>query len=199
MNCSMPGFPVHYFLELAQVHVHWVSDATQPSHSLSPPSHPAFNLSHIRSFPLSQLFVSSGQCIVVVAQSLVCPTLPLYGLQHVRVPCPSPSPRACSNSCPLSQWCHPNISSSVIPFSSFPASRSFLMSQLFVSGGQSIRASASVSILPMTIHSLFPLGLTGWISLLFKGLSRVFSNITVQKHLFFGAHPSLWSKSHIHT
>ena len=110
------------------------------------------------------------------------------GLQHARLPCPLPSPRACSNSCPLSQWCHPTISSSVVPFSclqSFPASRSFPMSQLFILGGQSIGASASV--LPMIIQDWFPLGWTGWISLQSKGLSRVFSNTTVQKCQFFGS------------
>ena len=109
-----------------------------------------------------------------------------HGLQHPRFPCPSPSPRACSNSCPLSWWGHPTISSSVIPFSSclqsFPASGSFPMSRLFPSGGQSIRALASV--LPMDIQGWFPLGLTGWISLQSKGLSRVLSNTTVQKHKF---------------
>ena len=105
---------------------------------------------------------------------------------HARLPCRSLSPRVCSNSCPLSQWCHPNISSSVTPFSclqSCPASGSFPVSQLFASGGESIRASASV--LPMNIQGWLPLGLTGLISLQSKGLSRVFSNITVQKHQFF--------------
>ena len=113
----------------------------------------------------------------------------------------SPSPRACSNSCSLSWWCHPTITFSVIPFSSclqsFPASGSFLMSQLFTSGGQSIRASASASVLPMNIQDWFSLGLTGLISLLFKGLSGVFS--TVWKHQFFGALPFLLSSSPIHT
>ena len=112
------------------------------------------------------------------------------------------TPRAYSNSCPLSQWCHPTISSSVIPFShlqSFPASGSFPMSQFFASGGQSIRASASASVLPMNIRDWFPLGLTVWISLQSKGLSRVFFNTTVQKHQFFGTQLSLWSNSDIHT
>ena len=108
-----------------------------------------------------------------------------------------------ANSCPLSQWCHPTISSSVVPFSScpqsFPASGSFQMSQLFASSGQNISASTLASILVMNIQSWFPLWLTGLISLLSKGLSRVFSNTTVWKHQFFGAHPSLWSNSHIHT
>ena len=114
---------------------------------------------------------------------------------------PSPSPRACSNSSPLSQWCHPTISSSVTPFSSclqsFPASGSFLISRVFESGGQSIGASASV--LPVNIQDWFPLGLTCLISFQSKGLSRVFSNTTVQKHQFFSTRPSLWSSSHIHT
>ena len=109
-----------------------------------------------------------------------------HRLQHARLPCPSSFPGACSNSCPLSQWCHPTISSSVVPFSSrlqsFPASGSFPMSQLFTSGGQSIGASALASVLPMNIQDWFPLGLTGWISLQLKGLSRVFSNTTVKKH-----------------
>ena len=118
------------------------------------------------------------------------------GLQHARLSCPSSTPRACSNSCALSWWCHPTISSSVFPFSScpqsFPASGSFPMSQLFPSGGQSIGVSASASVLPMSIQDWFPLGWTGWISLLSKGLSRVFSNTTVQKHQFFGAQLSLY-------
>ena len=116
-------------------------------------------------------------------------------LQHSRLPCPSPSPRACSNSCPSSQWCHPAISSSVIPFSSclqsFSTSVSFPMSQFFVSGGKSIGASVSASVLPMNIQDWFPLGWTGLISLQSKGLSRVFSNTIVQKHQFFGAQFSL--------
>ena len=123
-----------------------------------------------------------------------------HGLEHARVPCPSPTPGACSNSCPSSRWCHPTISSSDIPFScpqSFPASGSFPMSRLFTSGGQSIGTSASV--LPMNIQGWFPLGLTGWISLLSKGLSRVFSNTTVRKHRFFHAKPSFWSNSYIRT
>ena len=123
--------------------------------------------------------------------------------QHTRLPCPSPIPGACSNSCPLSQWCHPTISSSVILFSSclqsFPASGSFPVSQLFTSGGQSTGASASASVLPMSGQDWFPLGLTDLISLQSKGLSRVFSNTTAQKHQFFSAQLSLWSHCHIHT
>ena len=126
-----------------------------------------------------------------------------HGLQHARFPCPLPSPGACSNSCPLSRWCHPTILSSVISLSSclqsFPVSGSFLTSQLFASGGQSTGISASASFLPMNIQDWFPLGLTGLISLQSKGLSRVFSNTTVQKHPFFSAQSSLWSTSHMHT
>ena len=125
-----------------------------------------------------------------------------HGLQHTKLPF-WPTPRACSNSCPWSWWCHPTISSSVIPFSfclqSFPASGSFPMIQFFASVGQSIGASASASVLPMNIQDWFPLGWTGLISLQSKGLWRVFSNTTVQKHQFFGAQLSLWSNSHIHT
>ena len=118
-------------------------------------------------------------------------------------PCPSPTPGACSYSCLLSWWCHQTISSSVVHFSScvqsFPASGSFQMSRLFTSGGQSIGVSASASVFPVNIQDWFPLRLTGWISLQSKGLSRVFSNTTVQKHQFFGTQLSLWSNSHIHT
>ena len=121
-----------------------------------------------------------------------------HGLQHARPPCPLPTPGACSNSCPLSQWCHPTISSSVIPFSfcfqSFPASGSFQMSQLFASGGQSIGASASASVLTTAVHGWFPLGLIGLVS-----LQRVFCSTTIWKHQFFDAQPSLWSNSHICT
>ena len=121
---------------------------------------------------------------VQFSRSVMSDCLWPHGLQHARPPCPSPTPRVYSNSCPLSQWCHPTVSSSVVPFSScpqsFPASRSFQMSQLLASGGQSIRVSASASVLPMNIQDWFPLGWTGWISLQSKGLSRVFSNTTVQ-------------------
>ena len=127
-----------------------------------------------------------------------------HGLQHVRPPCPSPTPGVHPNSCRLSQWCHPTISFSVVPFSShlqsFPATGSFQMNQLFASGGQSIGVSASTSVLPMNMQNWSAVGWTGWISLQSKGLSRVFSNTTtVQKHQFFSAQPSLESNSHIHT
>ena len=123
--------------------------------------------------------------------------------QHPRPPCPSPAPEVHPNLCPLSQWYHPTISSSVIPFSScpqsLPASGSFQISQLFTSDGQSIGVSASTSVLPMNSQDWFPLGLIGLIFLQSKGLSRVFSNTTVQKHQFFGTQLSSQSNSHIHT
>ena len=132
---------------------------------------------------------------VQFSHSVMSDSLRPHGLQHTRLPWPSTTPGVHSNSCPLSQWCHPTISSSVIPFSSclqsFPASGSFPMSQLFASDGQSFGVSASASVLPMNIQD--------WISLQSKGLSRVFSNTTAQKHQFFGIHLSLSSNSHIHT
>ena len=125
------------------------------------------------------------------------------GLQHARLPCPSPTPRACSNSRPLSQWCHPTISSSVIPFSSclqsFPASGSFQMIWFFTSGGQSIGASASKSVFPNNVQDWFPLEWAGLISLQSKGLLRVFSSTTIQRHQLFDTQFFLWSNSHIHT
>ena len=118
-----------------------------------------------------------------------------HGLEHARPPCPSPTPSVYLNPCPLSQWCHPTISSSVVPFSSclqsFPASGYFPMSQFFTSGGQCIGVSASASVLPMNIQDWFPLGYTAYISLLSKGFSRVFSNTTAQKHQFFSTQLSL--------
>ena len=136
----------------------------------------------------------------LVAQS--CPTLRPHESQHAGPPCPSPTPGVHSDSCPLSQWCHPAISSSVIPFSScpqsLPASESFPMSQLFAWGDQSTGVSALASVLPMNTQDCCPLGWTGWTSLQSKGLSRVFSNTTVQKHQFC-AQLSSQSNSHIHT
>ena len=141
--------------------------------------------------------------VLLFNHSVVSDSLWPCGLQHRRLPCPSPPSRACSNSCPLSQWCHPTVLSSVVPFSSclpsFPGSGSFPMSRFFASGGQSTRASASASVLPMNIQGWFPLGLTGFISLQFKGLLIVFSNTTVQKHQFFSTQHSLRSNSHICT
>ena len=129
------------------------------------------------------------------SHSVMFSCLQLHGLQHARPPCPSPTPRAYPNSCPLSEWCHLSISSSVSPFSchlqSFQISGSFQMTQLFTSGGQSIGVSAPTSVLPMNTQDWAPLGWTGWISLQSKVLSRVLSNTTVQKHQFFGAQLSL--------
>ena len=123
-----------------------------------------------------------------------------HGLQHARLPYPSSYPRACSNSCPSSRWCHPTIPSSVIPFpswlQSFPASGPLSMSQHFSSGSWSI--GSLTSVLPLNIQGWFPFGLTSFISLQSEGLSRVFSSTTVQKHQFFGPHPALWSNFHIH-
>ena len=139
---------------------------------------------------------------VQFSHSVMSNSLWPHGLQHTRLLCPSPTPGACSNSCPSCRWCHQTISTPVVPFSSrlqhFPASGSFQMSQFFTSGGQSIGVSASTSVLPMNIQDWFPLGRTGWISLESKRLSRVFSNTTIQKHQFFGTQLSLWSNSHIH-
>ena len=122
-----------------------------------------------------------------------------HGLQNASLPCPSPTLRVCSNLCPLNQWCHPTISSSVIPFShlqSFPASVSFQMSQLFVSSGQNIGVSASISVFPMTIQDGFPLGLTGWVSLKSKELSRAFSNTAIQKQRHYFDNKGLSSQSY---
>ena len=152
---------------------------------------------------LLQVFVLYRLCYIQIciqvplvqfSRSVVSDSLRHHGLQHARLPCPSPTPGTYSNSLPLRWWCHPTISSSVIPFSScpqsFPTYESFSVSQ-FTSGDQSIRVSALALVLPMNIQDWFPLGLTGLISLQFKGLSRVFSNTTVQKHQFFSAQLSL--------
>ena len=143
-----------------------------------------------RSHPLK---ASAGS--VQFSHSVLSDSLQPHEPQHARLLCPSPTPGVHPNPCPLSRWCHPTISSSVIPFSScpqsFPASGSFPMSQLFASSGQNIGVSASTSVLPMNTQDWSPLGWTGWISLQSKGLSRVFSNAIVQKHQFFGAQLSL--------
>ena len=140
---------------------------------------------------------------VQFSRSLVSDSLRPYESQHARPPCPSQTPGVYPNPCPLSQWCHLAISSSVVPFSSCPQSvpalGSFQMSQLFTWGGQSIGVSASTSALPMNTQDWSPLGWTGLISLQSKGLSRVFSNTTLQKHQFFGSQLSSLSNSHIHT
>ena len=144
----------------------------------------------IRNIRFSECFSSVQFSLSVMSNSLWP-----HRLQHARPPCPSPNPRACSISCPSSRWCHPAISSSVVPFSSglqsFPASGSFPMSQLFASGGQSIGVSASKSVIPMNTKDWSPLGWTGSSSFQSKGLSRVFSNTTVQMHQFFCAQLSL--------
>ena len=149
-------------------------------------------------FTLFMKILSSVQ----FSHSVVSDSLQPHESQHARPPCPSPTPGVYSNSCPLSRWCHPAISSSVIPFSScpqsLPASGYFPMSQLFAWGGQSI-GSFSFSISPMNTQDWSPLEWTGWISLQSKGLSRVVFNTTVQKHQFFGAQLSSQSNSHIHT
>ena len=141
--------------------------------------------------------------LFLFSHSVVSDSLWPHGLQHARLSCPSLSPRVCWNSCPLNWWCHPNISSSVFPFSfclqSFQATGSFPRSCLFIPGGQNSGASASASVLPMNIQGWLPLGLTGSIFLLCKGLSRVFSRTTVWKHQFFETQLSLWSNSYICT
>ena len=140
---------------------------------------------------------------VQFSRSVMSDSLQPHKLQHTRPPCPSPTPRVHSDSCPSSQWCHPAILSSVVPFSScpqsLPSSESFPMSQLFSWGGQSTEASALASFLPKKSQGWSPSEWTGWISLQSKGLSKIFSNSTVQKHQFFSAQLSSQSNSHIHT
>ena len=140
---------------------------------------------------------------VQFSHSVISNSLWPRGLQHTSLPCTSPTPRACSKSFPSSLWCHPIISSSVVPFSSclqsFPASGSFPVSWFFTSGGQCVGISAIASVLPMNIQDWFPFGWTGWISLQPKGVTRAFCNTTIQKNKFFGAQLSLYSNSHIHT
>ena len=159
------------------------------------------NLYHFQNGPMKCLYQyphfidGEVEASVQFSPSVMSDTLQPHGLQHTRPPCPSPIPRVYSNSCPLSWWWHPTISSFVVPYSSclqsFPASGSFQMSQFFASGGQSFGVSASASVLSENIQDWFPLGWTGWISLLSKGLSRVFSNTIIQKHQFFCAQLSL--------
>ena len=146
--------------------------------------------------------VGSHKNLVQLSSSVVSNPLWPHGLQHARLPCPSPIPGACSSTRPLSQWCHPTISSSVVPFSSclqsLPVLGSFAVNHFFTSGGQSIEVSASASVPPMSTHDWSPLRQTSWISLWSKGPSRVFSNTTVQKHQFFDTQLSSQSNSHIH-
>ena len=216
MDCSMPGCPVlHQISELAQTQVHQVSDAIQPSHPLSSPFPQAVNHSSFRVFSSEWVlsirwpkywsfsFIISPPVNIQDWFPFISDFSQPHGLQHTRPPYPSPTPGVYSNSSPLSRWCHPTISSSVIPFfshlQSFPASESFQTSQLFPSGGQSIKVSASTSVLPMNTQDWSPLGWTVWISLQSKGLSRVFSKTTVQKHQFISTQLSSQSNSHSHT
>ena len=150
-----------------------------------------------------QIFLYLWSSSIQFSCLVMADSLEPHELQHARPPCPSPTPGIHPNSCPLSRWCHPAISSSVVPFSScpqsFPASESLPMSQLFAWGGQSIGVSASASVLPINTQGWSPSEWTGWISLQSKGLSRVFSNTTVQKHQFFSAQLCSQSNTHIHT
>ena len=155
---------------------------------------PSNSITSLKALFPDTVIVRGARSSVQFSHSVMSDSLHPHGPQHARPPCPSPTPEAYSNSCPLSWWCHPTISSSVIPFSSclqsIPASGPFQMSLFFASGGPSIGVSASTSVLPMNIQDWFPLRWTGWISLQSKGLSRLFSNIIVQKH-HFGAQLSL--------
>ena len=171
MNCSLPDSSVHGILQ-ARI-LEWV--AMSSSRATSQP----IKCVHYIHILVNDMHHALYCFSIQFSRSVMFDSLWPCGLQHARPPCPSPTPRVYSNSCPLSRWCHPTISSSVIPFSfrlqSFPASGSFPMSQLFTSGSQSIGVSASASVIPMNIQDWFPLRLTGWISLQFKGLSRDFS------------------------
>ena len=189
MECSTPGSSVHGIFQariLDWVVISYSGDL--PDQGVEPTSltSPTLGGGFLTTMPPGKLQIHL---------QLFTNTLQLYGLQQARLPCPSPTPKAYSNSCPQSWWCHPTISSSVIPFYShlqtFPASGFYPMSQFFTSGGQSIGVSASATVLPMNIQDWFPLGWTGWISLESKGLSRVFYNTTVQKHEFFSSQLSL--------
>ena len=154
-------------------------------------------------FPLTLYFHKKRLSVSQFSCSVMSDSLRPHELQHARPPCPSPTPRVHPNSCPSSQWCHPDISSSIIPFhscpQSLPPSESFPMSQLFTWGGQSIGVSALASFLPKNTQDWYLLEWTGWISLQSMGLSRVFSNTTVQKHQFFGSQLSSQSNFHIYT
>ena len=162
--------------------------------------HLAENLANLYTPGIGKSFLISGKSSftrpsVQFSRSVVSDSFRPHGLQHAMPPCPSPTLGVYSNSCPRRRWCHPTLSSSVVPFSSslqsFPASGSFPLSQFFATGGQSIGVLASALVLPIIIQDWFPVGLTGWISLQSKGLSRVFSNTTVQKHQLFGTQLSL--------
>ena len=164
---------------------------------------PFYSFKNYGFFPFPACVLYQFSRSVQFSRSLVSDSLRPHESQHARPPCPSPSPGVHSDSRPLSQWCHPVISSSVVPFSScpqsLPASESFPMSQVFAWGGQSTGVSALASFFPKKSQGWSPSEWTGWISLQSKGLSRIFSNTTVQKHQFFGTQPSSQSNSHIHT
>ena len=201
MNCILPGSSLHGISQARKLE--WVAISSSRGSS-RPRDRPQLSCG---SFCVRQILYhwatwDTHLTDLLFSHSAMSDSLWPHELEHAKFPCP-PSSRVCSNLCPLSLWCHPTISSSVIPFSSclqsFPALRSFLMSWLFISGGQNIGASVSASVLPMNIQDWFPLELTCLISLPSKGLSTVFSNTTFQKHQFFGAQPSLQSNSHIHT
>ena len=160
------------------------------------------HLCYFKANPRSHCFISKNFSSVQFSRSVMFDSLWPHESQHARPPCPSPTPGVHSNSCPSSWWCHPATSSSVVPSPPAPnpsQHQSFPMSQLFAWGGQSTGVSALASVLPKKSQNWSPLGWTGWISLQSKGLSRVFSNSTVQKHQVFGAQLSSQSNSHIHT
>ena len=196
LDYNTPGFPVpHRLLELAQVQVHCISDAIQPSHLLMPSSPSSLIFTQISDFSdESTICISS----VHFSRSVMSNSLQFHGLQHTRPLCPSLSPEVFPSSCPLHQWCHPAIASSDALFSlcpqSFPALGTFPMSQMFASDDQNTGASASA--LPRSIQCWFPLRLTRFIPLISKGLSGVFSSTTVWRHQFFGSLPSFQSRSH---
>ena len=214
LDCSLPGYSVHGILQariLEWVAISFSRGSSQPRDQTCYSCIGRQILYHwgtreaLYNYFSENLVISQYYLFVFILQfihSVLSNSLWLHELQHTRFPCPSPTPRACSNSCPSSQGGHPIISASAISFSSwhqsFWTSGSFPMSQFFASGGQSIGASASALVLPMNIQDWFPLEFIGWIFLQSKGFSRVFSNTTVQKHQFFGSQLSLWSNSHIY-
>ena len=197
MNCSLLGSSVHRIFHFAWSLANYVLVLPGPSSHICGlkvygPRCVQESIFFRHEMTLSGGCIQISQCLSVkFSHSVMSDSLQPHGLQHTRLSCPSPIPGAYSNSGPLSRWCHATISSSVIPFSSclqsFPASESFQMSQFFASGGQSIGVSALALVLPKNTQDWTPLGWTGWISLQSKGLSRVFSNTTVQKHQFFSS------------
>jgi len=200
VDSSMPGFAVFHCLpEFAQTHVRWLDDGIQPWNQMPSNQKDALLLPSPSALNIYQYQGLSEQ----ISRLVVSDSLRPHESQHARPPCPSPTPGVHSDSRPSSQWCHPAISSSVVPFSSCPqsllASESFPMSQLFAWGGQSTGVSALASFPRKKSQGWSPSKWTSWIFLQSKGLSRVFSNTTVQKHQFFGAQPSSQSNSHIHT